>query len=291
MWMLSVSKKLLEFKNNLTLAHHCELTDLEDGAGSRLQDYSVFVLNFDSQEQHKTWFEEKCAETCSSLSVTNTVTREKSKMRKLNCNRGGAGIKPSIATDRALESVEVIHNLQYHQRRRFLNSAHRPTQTHHWYKTAEKLYRGNHDLVVDKEQNKWQVMNGASTKALDVTWESPCNCDTQRNTHCQMCDVCTYAWNSTCHDNRAGISCPHRNAVRMICTIRHQEKERAGLTEELTLPLEAPEAFVNEAQIRQDAHSEKLSALKRALLEAKATLEGTPMRPRRSKMRRLSTWS
>ncbi|VDL83389.1 unnamed protein product [Nippostrongylus brasiliensis] len=63
----------------------------------------------------------------------------------------------------------------------------------------------------------------------------------------------------------------------MICTIRHQEKERAGLTEELTLPLEAPEAFVNEAQIRQDAHSEKLSALKRREKLRKAiTYDDTP---------------
>ncbi|VDL66673.1 unnamed protein product [Nippostrongylus brasiliensis] len=55
------------------LAQHCQQAHTENGAGGLPQDYSVFSLKFDNEQQYAVWLEQKCVETCSSLSVARTL--------------------------------------------------------------------------------------------------------------------------------------------------------------------------------------------------------------------------
>ncbi|WKY13378.1 hypothetical protein Q1695_004303 [Nippostrongylus brasiliensis] len=90
------------------LAQHCQQTHAENGAGGLPQDYSVFSLKFDNEQQYTVWLEEKCVETCSSLSVARTVIKQGSKIRSLHCNRGGSGKRCSVATIRKTTSKKVV---------------------------------------------------------------------------------------------------------------------------------------------------------------------------------------
>ncbi|WKY05431.1 hypothetical protein Q1695_006000 [Nippostrongylus brasiliensis] len=109
---------------------------------------------------------------------------------------------------------EISESIDVKDRRRFVNSAYRLTETHTRHKYAVEKYKGNTEMVVQAGQNSWQVYNSAGTEVFDVKWEAPCCCHPQINTHCLRCGVCAYEWLCTCLDNRSGISCAHRHYCR-----------------------------------------------------------------------------
>ncbi|WKX92049.1 hypothetical protein Q1695_010239 [Nippostrongylus brasiliensis] len=90
------------------LAQHCQQTHAENGAGGRPQDYNIFSLKFDNEQQYTSWLEEKCVETCSSLFIAWTANNQRSKMRKLICSRGCTGKKCSTATKRVRMSKKSV---------------------------------------------------------------------------------------------------------------------------------------------------------------------------------------
>ncbi|WKY11842.1 hypothetical protein Q1695_003427 [Nippostrongylus brasiliensis] len=92
------------FPNYEGLAKHCYESHSEDGAGGHPQDYSVFSIAFANQHEYELWLKEKCERTCSSLAITRTVKKGSSTKRQLNCNRGVASKKPSVATQRVTTS-------------------------------------------------------------------------------------------------------------------------------------------------------------------------------------------
>ncbi|WKY13379.1 hypothetical protein Q1695_004303 [Nippostrongylus brasiliensis] len=71
------------------LAQHCQQTHAENGAGGLPQDYSVFSLKFDNEQQY-------------------TVCRAFMALVYLSCNRGGSGKRCSVATIRKTTSKKVV---------------------------------------------------------------------------------------------------------------------------------------------------------------------------------------
>ncbi|VDL86116.1 unnamed protein product [Nippostrongylus brasiliensis] len=141
-----------------------------------------------------------------------------------------------------IRSVEELSGaVDVKERRRFATCAYRLTETHRRHHTAEEIYGARRDLIVE------------------------------RNNHCLKCGVCAYSWDCTCNDNRLGISCPHRHAVKMILTTS-SVREREGASSSQEAPAATVRSPISEAQKRQEECFQQLSALKAmyAVVEARA---------------------
>ncbi|VDL66059.1 unnamed protein product [Nippostrongylus brasiliensis] len=150
---------------------------------------------------------------------------------------------------RAVE--EIANSIDVKERRRFVNCAYRLTETHKRHKAAAEMYKGSTDLIVEADTNSWQIQNRARTKVYEVKWEGPCSCDPQKNTHCLMCGVCAYDWFCTCSDNRAGISCIHRHAIKMHISGQADENTTRATSAE-TATVHDVDVVTTEAQRRQE---------------------------------------
>ncbi|WKY10634.1 hypothetical protein Q1695_002749 [Nippostrongylus brasiliensis] len=150
---------------------------------------------------------------------------------------------------RAVE--EIANSIDVKERRRFVNCAYRLTETHKRHKAAAEMYKGSTDLIVEADTNSWQIQNRARTKVYEVKWEGPCSCDPQKNTHCLMCGVCAYDWFCTCSDNRAGISCIHRHAIKMHISGQADESTTRATSAE-TATVHDVDVVTTEAQRRQE---------------------------------------
>ncbi|KAK6047541.1 hypothetical protein COOONC_14956, partial [Cooperia oncophora] len=151
-------------------------------------------------------------------------------------------------------------------RRRFAKSAYRLQENHKRHRTAIAIYEANPNLVVSIEDNKWQVYNKESTKSSEVTYEGPCTCDSTKNTHCLNCGVCAYAWSCTCLDNRSGICCAHRHAVRILNPDR-LPVETLATTSQVTVSSSSEVDLgepITPAQERREARYQKLGAIRSA---------------------------
>ncbi|WKX96422.1 hypothetical protein Q1695_012679 [Nippostrongylus brasiliensis] len=171
-----------------------------------------------------------------------------------------------------IRSVEELSGaVDVKERRRFATCAYRLTETHRRHHTAEEIYGARRDLIVEVSQHEWQVNNRSGTKAFNVTCTGSCACDSERNNHCLKCGVCAYSWDCTCNDNRLGISCPHRHAVKMILTTS-SVRESEGASSSQEAPAATVRSPISEAQKRQEECFQQLSALKAmyAVVEARA---------------------
>ncbi|KAK6052232.1 hypothetical protein COOONC_10262 [Cooperia oncophora] len=95
--------------------------------------------------------------------------------------------------------------------------------------------------------------------------------EVKKNTHCLNCGVCAYAWSCTCMDNRTGVSCPHKHAVKLLtpeCLPSECVQENAP---DFVVEMDTP---VVEAQERKEARYQKLNAIRStyAAIDAKASL-------------------
>ncbi|VDL75409.1 unnamed protein product [Nippostrongylus brasiliensis] len=179
--------------------------------------------------------------------------------------------------DLLIRSVEEISEaVEVKERRRFVNIAFRVQETHKRHKRAVEVYKA--EMVTVMNENKWRVHNRDGTKSYDVTWEGECQCDSQRNTHCMQCGVCAYSWTCTCLDNRAGISCAHRHAAKMVQMAVSDVQEAAdqppcssGIEEQGPSEFHVEEV-TTEAQRLKEACYHELSAIKQiqALTQANA---------------------
>ncbi|KAK6021925.1 hypothetical protein OSTOST_12392 [Ostertagia ostertagi] len=165
--------------------------------------------------------------------------------------------------DLLIKAVEDLsENIEVKDRRRFADSAYRLRETHKRHKTAATF-------IFEK------AVIWTCTKTFEVTFVGTCTCDPVKNTHCITCGVCAYAWNCTCMDNRAGISCPHRHAVKMLFPDDLPVETAVMASEEAMfchpeLDSEAPSTAEQE---RREARYNKLSSIKSvyAVVQASAT--------------------
>ncbi|KAK5974864.1 MULE domain-containing protein [Trichostrongylus colubriformis] len=174
--------------------------------------------------------------------------------------------------DLLIKAVEDLsESMEVKDRRRFADCAYRLTETHKRHRTATKIYAPNPDMIVNVGENKWQVQNRASSKSFEVTFSGPCTCHPKENTHCLTCGVCAYAWNCTCLDNRSGISCPHRHAVKLLTT--GIPAETLIVDEPVPSPSQLESGAPTSPQQRREERYHKLSAIKStyAVVEATAT--------------------
>ncbi|VDL78660.1 unnamed protein product [Nippostrongylus brasiliensis] len=166
-----------------------------------------------------------------------------------------------------IRSVEELSGaMDIKERRRFVNCAYRVTETHKRHTTAQEFYHGKDEMVVQVGPNEWRV------DVSEVTWEGPCNCDPKRNTHCLKCGVCAYSWSCTCNDNRPGISCSHRHAVKMASNTPPLLAESEGTSGEHALAV-CVESPITDAQQLREACLQKINAIRRmsAVVNARAT--------------------
>lgn len=181
---------------------------------------------------------------------------------------------------------ELAEDVEIKERRRFVGCAFRLTETHKRHRTALEMFKWNSDLVLKADPNKWEVYSKCRTKHFVVSWKGECNCNPQKNTHCQKCNVCAYSYTCTCPDNRPGISCAHRYAVMMECrTVRGTEPEEVAsepikeldwetsTMQDAEMPIvDDTETSINEAHGRLEIRYQKLHSIKRmtAIIEARA---------------------
>ncbi|VDM74998.1 unnamed protein product [Strongylus vulgaris] len=77
-------------------------------------------------------------------------------------------------------------------------------------------YEAKPEKVCRIGEREWQVEGKHAEELYFVTFQASCTCNISLsgNVHCPLCSVCPYSWNCTCLDNRAGISCIHKHAVK-----------------------------------------------------------------------------
>ncbi|VDM73215.1 unnamed protein product [Strongylus vulgaris] len=80
-----------------------------------------------------------------------------------------------------------------------------------------QYYGAKPEKVCRIGDNEWQVEGKHEEELYFVTLQASCTCDISLsgNVHCPLCSVCPYSWNCTCLDNRAGISCFHKHAMKL----------------------------------------------------------------------------
>ncbi|KAK6021027.1 zinc finger, C2H2 type [Ostertagia ostertagi] len=100
-------------------------------------------------------------------------------------------------------------------RRRLVKSSHRASESIKRHRKAAAYYADHADKIHFTGDRTWLVESSKPQEYFTVSWEGRCSCNLMSNVHCLLCDVCPYAWECTCLDNRSGVSCIHRHAVKI----------------------------------------------------------------------------
>lgn len=130
--------------------------------------------------------------------------------------------------DLLIKCVEDLSgSIEVKERRRLVTCSFRLEETHKCHRLARDIYKGKEEMITEAGENHWHILNRDRTKTYEVFLDGQCFCHHTKNTHCVSCGVCAYTWRCTCLDNRSGISCHHRHAVKMFA---HKEGN-SGLPE------------------------------------------------------------
>ncbi|KAK5973256.1 MULE domain-containing protein, partial [Trichostrongylus colubriformis] len=115
---------------------------------------------------------------------------------------------------RAVKDIADANNIM--DRRRLAASSFRTQQTVICHRYAFTHYSGKTEEKIKLiATGKWEVQGKTPEEKFVVEDRGKCSCNTTVNVHCSLCGVCPYSYTCTCLDNRAGISCVHRHAVRL----------------------------------------------------------------------------
>lgn len=141
-------------------------------------------------------------------------------------------------------------------RRRLVKSAYRAKETNKCHRKAVAYYAERQENIRSEGERRWSVESMTQGKFFTVEYKGACSCKFMANVHCHLCDVCPYSWTCTCLDNRTGISCVHRHAVKTYRNHLIQPVQEQSPTE---IVEEAPEVAIESQQVeaqhrRQDRY-------------------------------------
>ncbi|KAK6032115.1 hypothetical protein OSTOST_01712, partial [Ostertagia ostertagi] len=162
--------------------------------------------------------------------------------------------------DLLIKSVEDLsESIEEKDRRRFADSAYRLKETYKRHRTAVTLHGKNPEMVVniteDNDMRRAMYMSRHEQYTLST------------------CGVCAYAWSCTCMENRSGISCPHRHAVKMVTRGKSRKHQPQLRQKKWFLLIRSLSMSPQQWHRNAVKHVTKLSAIKSAyaVLEATAT--------------------
>ncbi|VDO07982.1 unnamed protein product [Haemonchus placei] len=117
---------------------------------------------------------------------------------------------------RAVEDLADSNEIK--DRRRLAQASFRTQQTSIRHRSAQAQYQGKSEKITSIGIRKWEVEGRKPDAKFIVEDKGGCICPPNfgKNVHCPSCNVCPYSWTCSCLDNRAGISCVHRHAVKMF---------------------------------------------------------------------------
>ncbi|CAJ0602941.1 unnamed protein product [Cylicocyclus nassatus] len=179
-----------------------------------------------------------------------------------------ANSRADFLVDLLIRAVEdIADTAEIRDRRRSANASYRIQETTKCHRWAMTIYGKRQEKITMIGERKWQLQGKTPDEVYIVT-QSDCECADalSRNVHCPLCNIYPHAWNCTCLDNRAGISCLHRHATKLYGGPLALLSETA-ITENPVATTQELENFVNiteatssnavtEAQERRDQRSQ-----------------------------------
>ncbi|CAJ0600490.1 unnamed protein product [Cylicocyclus nassatus] len=128
-----------------------------------------------------------------------------------------SNIRADFLVDLLIKAVEDLADTnEIRDRRRAATSSYRVQETTKCHRKAMLYYERRPQRIRRIGEMEWQVEGKQPTDLYTVT-QGECRCDISmgHNVHCPLCNICPYSWNCLCLDNRSGISCLHRHAVKL----------------------------------------------------------------------------
>ncbi|CAJ0605227.1 unnamed protein product [Cylicocyclus nassatus] len=128
-----------------------------------------------------------------------------------------SNIRADFLVDLLIKAVEDLADTnEIRDRRRAATSSYRVQEITKRHRKAMLYYERRPQRIRRIGEMEWQVEGKQPTDLYTVT-QGECRCDISmgHNVHCPLCDICPYSWNCSCLDNRSGISCLHRHAVKL----------------------------------------------------------------------------